>query len=137
MQMQNFVALPTEGSEAQKVLQELLDQPDQLLLLILGDDDVADEATDTANFIRSRIGKNGISMFDIVVFVKVTAPMTILPLLKTLKIHERVTLADYNDFVLLSISPFRNIISEGVTKARFMKGSGSMNTAVMLAFANG
>ncbi len=135
--MQNFVALPTEVSEAQKALQDLLDQPDQLLLLILGDDDVADEATDTANFIRSRIGKNGISMYEMVVFVKVTAPMTILPLLKKLKSHERVNMADYNDFVLLSISPFRNIISEGVTRARFMKGKGSMNTAVMTAYANG
>jgi hypothetical protein len=135
--MQNFVALPTEESGAQKALQDLLDQPDQLLLLILGDDDVADEATDTANFIRSRIGKNGISMYEMVVFVKVTAPMTILPLLKKLKSHERVNLADYNDFVLLSISPFRNVISEGVTRARFMKGRGSMNTAVMTAYANG
>ncbi|PWV56587.1 hypothetical protein [Chitinophaga sp. S165] len=135
--MQNFVALPTEEAEAQKALQDLLDQPDQLLLLILGDDDVADEATDTANFIRSRIGKNGISMYEMVVFVKVTAPMTILPLLNKLKSHERVNLADYNDFVLLSISPFRNIISEGVTRARFMKGRGSMNTAVMTAYANG
>lgn len=135
--MQNFVALPTEESEAQKALQDLLDQPDQLLLLILGDDDVADEATDTANFIRSRIGKNGNNMYEMVVFVKVTAPMTILPLLRKLKIHERVNLDDYNDFVLLSISPFRNIISEGVTSARFMKGRGSMNTAVMTAYANG
>lgn len=135
--MQNFVALPTEDSAAQKALHDLLDQPDQLLLLILGDDDVADEATDTANFIRSRIGKNGISMYEMVAFVKVTAPMTILPLLKTLKCHERVNLADYNEFVLLSISPFRNVISEGVTKARFMRGRGSMNTAVMTAYANG
>jgi hypothetical protein len=135
--MQNFVALPTEEAGAQKALQDLLDQPDQLLLLILGDDDVADEATDTANFIRSRIGKNGISMYEMVVFVKVAAPMTILPLLKRLKSHERVNLADYNDFVLLSISPFRNVISEGVTRARFMKGRGSMNTAVMTAYANG
>lgn len=135
--MQNFVALPTEESAAQKALQDLLDQPDQLLLLILGDDDVADEATDTANFIRSRIGKNGISMYEMVVFVKVTAPMTILPLLKKLKVHDRVDLAGYKDFVLLSVSPFRNVISEGVTRARFMKGRGSMNTAVMTAYANG
>lgn len=135
--MQNFVTLPTEESAAQKELQELLDQPDQLLILILGDDNVADEATDMANMIRARVEKGEMGLYEIVVFVKVTDPGIILPLLTTLKRHDRVNLDDYENFVLLSISPFRNVISEGITKARFMRGRNSMTTAVMTAFANG
>jgi hypothetical protein len=135
--MQNYVELPAGEAEAQRALQDLLDEPDQLLLLILGDDEVADEATDTANIIRSRIGKHGMGMYDMVIFVKVAMPATILPLLNRMEWHSRVKPAEYDNFVLLSISPFRNIISEGVSKARFMKGRGSMHTAVMTAYANG
>jgi len=136
--MQNYVELPAEEAGAQAALQELLDQPDQLLLLILGDDAVADEATDTANFIRARIDKGGgMIIYETVIFVKVKDPAAILPLLKKLEWHSRIKPADYDSFVLLSISPFRNIVSEGVTKARFMKGRNSMHTAVMTAYANG
>ncbi|MBW8687411.1 hypothetical protein [Chitinophaga rhizophila] len=135
--MQNYVVLPAEEAEAQKVFQDLLDQPDLLLLLILGDDEVAAEANDTANFIRSGIGSNGMGMYDMVMFVRVTQPQLLLPVLRKMEWHPRVKPSDYHNFVLLSVSPFRNIISEGVTRARFMKGRGSMHTAVMTAYANG
>lgn len=135
--MQNYVELPTVEAEALKVFQDLLYQPDQLLLLILGDDEVAAEANDTANFIRSRIGKSGMGMYDMVIFLRVTDPQVILPVLRKMEWHPRVKPSDYDSFVLLSISPFRNVVSEGVTKVRFMKGRGSMHTAVMTAYANG
>ncbi|QHS58138.1 hypothetical protein [Chitinophaga agri] len=135
--MQNYVVLPTAEAEAQKVFQDLLDQPDQVLLLILGDDDVAAEANDTANFIRSKTGKTGMGMYDMVIFVRVTIPAVLLPMLKKMEWHPRVKPSDYDSFVLLSISPFRNVVSEGVTRPRFMKGRGSMHTAVMTAYANG
>jgi hypothetical protein len=135
--MQNYVVLPIVEAEAQKAFQDLLDQPDQLLVLILGDDDVAAAADDTANFIRSKIGKNGMGMYDMVIFVRVTHPQLLLPKLKKMEWHPRVKLSDYDSFVLLSISPFRNIISEGISRPRFMKGRGSMHTAVMTAYANG
>lgn len=133
--MANYIILSPDGLKAKKDFTAILDQPDETIVLILWDDDTAKAANRLVKKIAD--DKGGDSGFnEFVNFVIATDPGPIIPELKKLDNSSGVNLDNLDDYVIVSISPFRNIISECVTKKRFMKGKGSVNTAIVAAIAN-
>jgi hypothetical protein len=134
--MEHYVTLSGVESQAQALFQQILDKPDQIIILILGVDNAASKASAFAKAIVAALPNDKYSIYNMVVFVILTNPMHILAQLNNLKCHKNVDMNNYTSFTLLSISPFRNIISEGVTAQRFLNGKLSMHTAMLAASAN-
>jgi hypothetical protein len=130
--MASYSQLPPDTSEALDFFNEVLCRPDETLVLILGQDDTAIYA----RRIIDDIIEEDDSMFRYVNFVGVGDPEIIREKLENLT-NDDVNLANMHNYVFITISPFKNIISDAITKSRFMKGPGSLTTAVLHAIHNG
>jgi hypothetical protein len=134
--MATFFALSDNELSAQARVQELLDTPDETLVLVLGNDDIAEEAREKVQQIVEANSDNT-DIFQFLNFLAVPDPNVIFPKLRELENKTGELLDSLDEYVILSISPFKNILAEAVTKARFQKGKGSITTAILKALALG
>ena len=125
--------LPRDQQRSRQAFVEILNRPDELVVLILWDDETAVAANEFVQRIaESSEGSQGIYRF--VNFVVAPEPNSIIGVLKQLDNNSNADLNDLEDSVIVSISPFRNIVSEVITKRRFMRGKGSLNVAILAAW---
>lgn len=134
--MATYSELPADELEAQARLQELLDTPDETLVIVLGKDNVAEEAREKVQKIVEANHDNT-DIFQFLNFLAVPDPEMIFPQLRELENKTGELLDNLDEYVLLSISPFKNVLAEAVTKTRFQKGKGSITTAILKALALG
>jgi hypothetical protein len=131
--MATHITLQRDQAKARKAFIEILNRPDEPVVLVLWDDDTAVAANDFVQRIaESNEGSQGIYRF--VNFVVAPEPDSIIDVLKQLDNNSNADLDDLENSVIVSISPFRNIVSEVITKKRFMKGKGSLNVAILSAW---
>ena len=134
--MANHIILPRKSEEAKREFNKVLKRDDETLVLILWDDDTAVAASDLAQEI-TEANEGDLGFFRFVNFVVAAEPGSVIDVLKDLENRSGADLDDLEDYVIVSISPFRNIVSEAVTKHRFNRGKGSITTAIIAAMANG
>ena len=131
--MATHIILSRDQQKARKSFVEILNRPDEPIVLILWDDDIAVAANEFVQRItESAEGSQGIYRF--VNFVVAAEPGSVISILQQLDNNSGADLNDLEDSVIVSISPFRNIVSEVITKKRFMKGKGSLNVAILAAW---
>lgn len=134
--MASHIVLPRKPDEAKREFIRILRRDDETIVLILWDDDTAVAASDLAKEItQANEGDTGFYRF--VNFVVAADPRSVISVLGELENRSGVDLDNLEDYVLVSVSPFRNIVSEAVTKQRFNRGQGSITTAIIAAMANG
>jgi hypothetical protein len=129
--MASFTTLPDNPASARSTFIRLLNLPDETLVLIIGEDDTADDA---ANVAQQIIEEND-NIFRFVNFMRVPDCDFLMNDLQQLS-NDNVDLSRVDEYVVMSISPFKNILSEAVTRQRFSNGRGSIVTAIISAIAN-
>ncbi len=136
--MATHIILPQNPDNAKSEFLKILRRDDETIVLILGDDKTAEDASDLAKEI-TEANEGDMGFFRFVNFVVAADPRPVIDALKEedLKNLSGADLDNLEDFVIVSVSPFRNIISEAVTKTRFNTGPGSITTAIIAAIANG
>ena len=134
--MANHIILPRNLEEAKREFIKILKRDDETIVLVLWDDDTAVAANDLTRRI-TEANENDMGFYRFVNFVVAADPRSVITVLKELENRSGADLDDLEDYVIVSISPFRNIVSEAVTKQRFNRGKGSINTAIIAAMANG
>ena len=134
--MANHIVLPRKPDDAKKEFIRILRRDDETLVLILWDDDTAVAASDLAKEI-TEANEGDMGFYRFVNFVIAADPRSVIEVLKGLENLSDADLDNLEDYVIVSVSPFRNLVSEAVTKTRFNKGPGSITTAIIAAIANG
>jgi succinate dehydrogenase flavin-adding protein (antitoxin of CptAB toxin-antitoxin module) len=134
--MAAYFELPENKTKAKARFQQLLELPDETLVLVLGNDQIAEEAREKVQQIVDANAENN-DLLAFVNFLAVPNPEIIFPQLKELDNKTGELLDNLDEYVILSVSPFRNILAEAVTKKRFQKGKGSITTAILKALALG
>jgi len=136
--MANHIILPQNPDDAKMQFTSILRRDDETLVLILWDDATARAASDLAKEITDA-NEGDMGFYRFVNFVVAADPQAVIDVLKEEEL-ENLSGADLDNleqYVIVSVSPFRNIISEAVTKTRFETGPGSITTAIIAAIANG
>ena len=133
--MATHIVLPDDASQAKEKFIKILERDDETLLLVLWDDDTASAANELLKKLAKKF--DGDPFYDFLNLVSAPDPKRIIPVLQDLDIDDGLTLDDIENTVIVSISPFRNIISEVVSKERFQNSRGSVTTAINAAMANG
>lgn len=134
--MANHIVLPQDADDARNRFAEILERPFEPIVLVLGDNDTA---TDADIFVQKIVRDNPnetSGFFGFVNFVIARDPSSIIEILEGLENKSKAKLDNLDNYVILSISPLRNIISDAITKKTFNAGKGSVSFAVLQAWKN-
>ncbi|MGV3766007.1 MAG: hypothetical protein ACO1NW_07770 [Chitinophagaceae bacterium] len=128
----NFTTLPKKKADAQKKFRELLDVPENIIVLIFGTDETAENACGYAQEMVEAAHPD----YSFVEFVFVETIEAVTEVLMELETAETVNMDKLDESVALSISPGSHIIAYLLSKARFNYAPGYMNRAILAAMAN-
>lgn len=128
----NFTTLPKKKADALQRFRELLDVPENIIVLIFGTDETAENACAYAQEMVEVAHPD----YSFVAFVYVEDIEVLAEVLDTLETAGTVNMEKLDESVALSISPGNHIISYLLSKARFNHAPGYMNRTILAAMAN-
>ena len=134
--MASHTVLPKNLDAAKREFIKILNRSDETIVLILWDDDIAEAASDLAKEI-TEANEGDMGFYRFVNYVVAPDPRSIIDVLKDLENRSGADLNNLEDSVIVSISPFHNVVSRVVAKDRFRRGPGSINTALIAAMTIG
>lgn len=128
----NFTTLPKKKAEALQQFRKLLDVPENIIVLIFGTDETAENACGYAKEMVEAAHPD----YSLVEFVYVEDSEVLADVLNTLETTATVNMEQLDESVALSISPGSHIIAYLLSKARFNYAPGYMNRTILAAMAN-
>lgn len=130
-----YFQLSTDPKKSRQDLQHLINLPDITLVLILGNDQTAKDAQDYAKALLDAALNANLQDYKTVYFIPIPDPEIVLPVISQLPSND-VELNNLADYIVLTISPAKNLLSYLLSKADFHIAKGYIKVAILKAMAN-